>query len=163
MGARPMDNFFSSTRNTFQFSMPPSVLAAHQNDYVYAMVPNWDGDAAVALTQQVVNLAGQLVERYGTTENLTQITPGVDGSLSFVWEDRRGNYVYLDVGPGDTVHLYHDIIGNPTWEAVSVASDPRIIAQLAKVFRTVGWGYQLVVAFYPPTRSSTRASIVRTA
>jgi hypothetical protein len=158
-----MANFFSSTSNTFRFSLPVSGLGTYQDDYAYAMVPNWDGDAAVALTQQVVDLAGQLIERYATTENLTQVTPGIDGSLSFVWEDRRGNYVYLDVGPGDTVHLYHAIIGIPTWEAVSVASDPRIVAEFAAAFQTVGWGQQLVVAFYAPTRSPTRTSIVRAA
>ena len=156
-----MNNFFSLTRNSIQFSIALSVIAAYQDDYAYAMVPNWDGDAAVALTRQVVALAERLIDRYATTENLTQVTPGVDGSLSFVWEDRRGNYVYLDVGPGDTVHLYHEIAGNPAWEAVSVASDPRIIAELATAFQTVGWGHQVVVALYPPTRSSARAPIAQ--
>jgi hypothetical protein len=123
----------------YLFSIRPSLLAAYRDEYEHAMLPDWDGAGSVALTERVLTFADGLINRFGTTDNLVEVTPGRDGSLSFVWEDDRGNYIYLDVGPNDTVHLYSDVIGRPKWEGVSVADDRRILEQLSGAFRSTGW------------------------
>src|SRR5690349_2824078 len=116
------------------FSHRLSVLAPYEEEYLHAMRSGWDGADAAALTWGVVDLAERLIGRFGTTDHLTEVAPGKDGSLSFVWDDRNGNYIYLDIGPGDTVHLYRDTIADGKWEAVSVANDPRILAEIGRAF-----------------------------
>ena len=124
--------------NAPTMALYPSILAPYRRAYQYAMVPNWDDDGAVALTPEVARLAEHLIEQYGTVEHLVEVGPGRDGALSFVWED-GGNYIYLDVGPNDTVHLYRDVAGQPRWEGVSVASDARILEAISSAFRDAGW------------------------
>jgi hypothetical protein len=91
------------------------------------------GDAP-PVAQSVVDLAERLVGRYATTEHLVEVSPGEDGALSFIWNDDKGNYIYLDVGPGDTVHLYHDLANGSKWEGISVAADARILDRIARAF-----------------------------
>jgi hypothetical protein len=123
----------------YSFSIRSSLLAIYRDEYEHARLPNWDGEGSAALTEAVLRIADALIDEFGTTDNLVEVTPGRDGSLSFVWEDDRGSYIYLDVGPNDTVHLYSDVIGRPKWEGVSVADDRHILAQLAAAFRSTGW------------------------
>lgn len=112
----------------------PSFLGSFEAEYSFAMVPNWDGRGAVELTRDVVNLADRIVRNYASTSCLQEVTPGRDGSLSLTWDDGRGNYVYLDVGPQQTLHLFYEVIGHPKWEGVSVASDKRILKEMARAF-----------------------------
>lgn len=132
--------FFSLTLPHMSSSLffRTSLLAPYKAEYEYAMVPQWGGDNYTALTSSVVRLAEKIIEEYGTTEHLHEVGPGKDGSLSFVWDDEEGRYIYLDVGPNDTVHLYYDIDGEK-WEGVSIASDPRILKHLADAFSRCGW------------------------
>jgi hypothetical protein len=137
-------------RNLFwlSFSLPEpdsSILNAYRSEFAYALNPGWDGDAP-PIAQSVVDLAERLLGRYATTTHLVEVSPGEDGSLSFVWNDEGGNYIYLDVGPGDTVHLYCDLANGSKWEGVSVASDARILDRLTQAFRNTGWPlHQLVI------------------
>lgn len=133
-------SFYNPAQNEkYPFSIQPSLLAAHRDDYEHAMVPNWDGSGSIALTTDVLARAEDLINRFGTTDHLVEVTPGRDGSLSFVWDDDCGSYIYLDVGPNDTVHLYSDVMGQPKWEGVSVADDQRILVRLSSAFRGTGW------------------------
>ena len=116
------------------FTLLP-VLAGYADEFEFAESDNWDGRGATALTPEVVQLAERLIRSHAGTSYLVEIAPGRDLSLSFVWDDNRGNYVYLDAGPSDTVHLFYDVIGEPKWEGVSVASDPSISEHLARAFR----------------------------
>jgi hypothetical protein len=116
-----------------------STLTPYCDAYEYAMVPNWDNDGAASVTPEVVQLAARVIDEHGTTEHLVEVGPGRDGSLSFVWEDDKANYIYLDVGPNDTVHLYRDVTGRPRWEGVSVAGDARILEEISSAFRDAGW------------------------
>ena len=145
-------------RNAALFSITLSALVDYRDEYEYAMVPNWNGSGAIALTPRVLDLADALIDGFGTTENLVEVTPGRDGSLSFVWEDARGSYIYLDVGPNDTLHLYHDVPGQPKWEAVSSADDPRILEQLARAFAGTGWPLRqtIVISVQANTRNRRR-------
>jgi hypothetical protein len=128
------------TASLFQFESTgtalevPSFLASFEADYSFAMAPNWDGGGAVELTRDVVKLADRLVREFASTSCLQDVTPGNDGSLSLTWDDGQGNYVYLDVGPGQTLHLFYNVIGHPNWEGVSVASDRRILEQMVRAF-----------------------------
>jgi hypothetical protein len=131
--------------NASTMALSPSVLAPYREAYEYAMVPNWDNDGAVSLTPGVVRLAASLIGEYGALEHLVEIGPGRDGSLSFVWEE-GGSYIYLDVGPEDTVHLYRDV-AEQRWEGVSVASDPRILERISSAFRDAGWIRPAMVVF----------------
>jgi hypothetical protein len=110
------------------------VLAAWSDDYGFAMHEKWDGRSAKALSSTVVARAERLVVRFAGLRHLVEVAPGKDGSLSLVWDDGAGNYVYLDVGPDDTVHLFYDVLGKPKWEGVSVATDLRLLAQMAAAF-----------------------------
>jgi hypothetical protein len=147
-------------RNEEFFSIRPTLLTAYRDEFEQAMVRDWDGAGSVALTEDVLVRAEGLIHSFGTTENLVEVTPGRDGSLSFIWEDRRGSYVYLDVGPNDTVHLYTDVIGQPKWEGVSVADDKRILEQLSRAFHTTGWRLRqmVVVSIQASTHNSRGAT-----
>lgn len=122
---------------TASYLIPLSVLDMQAAEYDFALSPNWDGEGAKAVTRQVVNLARRIVDKYGSPRSLQEVAPGKDGSLSFIWKDGAGNYTYLDVGPGDSLHLYYEQAGGLTWEGVSVASDPKILEQLAQAFQFV--------------------------
>jgi hypothetical protein len=127
-----MIDVHNPARNSISLWIASSVLADYREEYVRAHIPNWDGAGALPLMVAVQDLAERLIDKFGTLENSVEVTPGRDGSLSFVWEDNDGRYIYLDVGPNDTIHLYHDVIGLPKWEGGSVASDSRILEQLAQ-------------------------------
>ena len=78
----------------------------------------------------VVKLAASILSRYATDCEPSEVTPGRYGSLSFVWDDAN-NYVYIDIGPNETVHLYYDVAGKPKWEAVSTAADEEMLQRFA--------------------------------
>jgi len=139
--------------NSAPIRISMSLLARFSEEYHYAFQENWDGAGSVALTQNVLESAESLIESYGTLDHLTEITPGRDGSISFVWEDEDGKYIYLDVGPRDTIHLYYDLGPELKWEGVSVESDPRILARIENAFRSTGWRLRQmpVVRFHPTT------------
>jgi hypothetical protein len=147
-------NVPAATANATIFSQALSLLIPYRDEYAHAMQPDWDEEGASTLTPEVESLAAQLIEEFGTTENLLEVSPGRDGSLSFVWDDDRGNYIYLDVGPNDTIHLYHDVIGKPKWEGVSVAGDRRILARLEESFKATGWQLRRVAIFVIRSQSS---------
>jgi hypothetical protein len=115
------------------FSLP--ILASFSAEFDYARMNNWDGRGAVALSPMVERLAERLISKYAGVFHLVEVAPGRDSSLSFIWDDYRGNYVYLDIGPSDTVHLFYDVVGEPKWEGVSVASDPRVVDHLTRAFQ----------------------------
>src|ERR1700693_5957039 len=127
------------TSNLTQVARPLRILTAYRGEYEHALTGNWDQRGAAALSRRTLDLADELISRYATTEHLVEVTPGRDGSLSFVWDDENGRYIYLDVGPNDTVHLYYDVIGEPKWEGVSIASDPQILGKLARAFGSAHW------------------------
>jgi hypothetical protein len=89
----------------------------------------------VAITQGVIDLADQLLCQYASDSHLVEVSPGLDGSISFLWDDEKGNYAYMSVGPNDTVHLYYDVVGTTKWEGVGVASDQQLRAELSRAFR----------------------------
>jgi hypothetical protein len=136
----------------------PSVLGGFRDDYEFALIPNWDGRGAVAVSGEVRQLAVQLIQQYGGLAHLVEVAPGRDGSLSFTWDDSRGNYVYLDVGPRNTVHLFYEGIGSPKWEGVSISSDTRIFNHLVRAF---GFLHQAPtptqVINFPPSGANTYA------
>lgn len=107
-----MSDSFSNTANqAVVFSQALSLLVPFRDEYESAMEPNWDEAGALAIVPAVERLAARLIEDFGTVEHLIEVSPGQDGSLCFVWDDDQGNYIYLDVGPNETVHLYHDVRG----------------------------------------------------
>jgi hypothetical protein len=101
---------------------------------VYSVYNEQSGTSIPATSPSVVRLAEQLIAQYGGTKFLVEIAPGRDGGLSFIWDDEKGNYIFLDVGPNDTVHLYCEVIGEARWEGVSVADDQRILSRLQHAF-----------------------------
>jgi hypothetical protein len=141
------------------FSHKLNLLVRYEDEFAFAMRPDWWPGGSVALSAAVIDLAEQLIENYGTVENLTEVAPGRDGSLSFVWDDHAGNYIYLDVGPNDTVHLYRDTVADGKWQAVSVAGDRRIRQEIERSFRGAGWPLARMVAFRIETRTASRPSI----
>jgi len=106
-------------------------LRAYVEDFDFAMTPNWDGEGARALSRLVINLARMFLDRFGPADAQLDVAPGADGSLALTWGDGH-SYMYLDVGPNDTVHLFYDVVDLPKWEGVSVASDGRIHAEMAR-------------------------------
>jgi hypothetical protein len=112
----------------------PSIIRAHEASYDFAKFQNWDGKGASALTDDVIRLADDIALRFASADHLVEVSPGKDGSLSLVWDDNRGNYVYLDVGPNKTVHLFYEVVGLAKWEGVSVASDNNILKEIARAF-----------------------------
>jgi hypothetical protein len=102
------------------------------DDFEIARSDDWDGRGAPAIQDDVLRLAENIVQTYGGSEHIVEVTPGRDGSLSFVW-DEGGNYIYIDVGPGDTVHLFYDLNGMK-WEGVSTSRDLRLKTQLRRAF-----------------------------
>ena len=126
------DSPYINIRSSNQANHP---LETYQEEYLYAMRPDWDGEGSVPVTDSVVKLAEDLFNQYASQEFLLGITPGKDGSLSFLWDDNSGNYVYLDIGPNQTIHLYYDVIDGGRWEGVSVADEPEIKKQLGKALK----------------------------
>lgn len=135
---------------------PASVLAAFADDFEFAMSAEWSGSAR--LTDEVVRLAQSIVSRFGGSRHLIEVFPGKDGSLSLIWDDDSGNYVYLDVGPGKTVHLYYDVVGAPKWEGVSVAGDPRLVEHMDRAFQALHRQTSRTV-IAPPTRNQLRSRV----
>ncbi len=157
-----MYDIYNPAANTVQFSAQSSALAPYRDEYEHALIDDWDGAGAVAVAPQVLEQAEKLIDEFGTTENLVEVTPGRDGSLAFIWEDKRGSYIYLDVGPGNTLHLYHDVVGQPKWEGVSVANDPRILRELSLAFRKTDWRLcQMVVISIRANTGSRRSALAR--
>jgi hypothetical protein len=123
------------TANSASFwTRKPSLVHSYRKEFEFATVPNWDGVGA-ALTEAVIDLADHLICRYASGRHLVEVSPTLDGALSFLWDDDNGNYVYMSVGPNDTVHLYYDVVGLSKWEGVSVASDGQIRAEMERAFR----------------------------
>ncbi len=127
----------TSNVSEWEFRQKTIPFESHRDEYFYAMTPDWDpeDEGAVAVTESVLELASNIFDEYANYSHFRRITPKRDGSLSFIWDDEEGNYVYLDVGPGQTVHLYHDVIDGGKWEGVSIASDPQIRDHLKIAFK----------------------------
>jgi len=129
-------------------------LVAYKDSYAFAMQDNWDGRGATALTSAVVGLANSFLTRFASTESLVEIGPGRDGSLSLVWDDGAGNYVYVDVGPNDTIHLFYKVTGLPKWEGVSNARDARLISEMVRAFAFLRPAPQIVYRFVASAANS---------
>ena len=142
--------------NPFPKTIP---FQSHQDEYIYAMTPDWDPEeeGSVAVTQNVINLASDLFNKYANYSHFRRITPKRDGSISFIWDDEEGNYVYLDVGPGETIHLYYDVVDDGKWEGVSSASDPQIRAHLKTAFKFLKYKNSNEIVF---GKSSTSPSFL---
>lgn len=110
-------------------------LSSHRAEYEFALKPNWDGKGAAAITSQVIKLARLILQKYAAAKYLAEMSPKKDGSISFVWDDSSGNYVYLNIGPQDFIHLYSDVVGQPKWEGVSVASDSAMVERVSRALR----------------------------
>jgi hypothetical protein len=109
-------------------------LNRHRELWEFALHADWDGDSAVAVTGDVVRLAQRLIDE-NTLMEPSETVPGIDGSLSFVWE-ASGSYCYLEVGPAKTVHLYYDnAVGK--WEGVFWDGDADLREHLRKAFRSL--------------------------
>jgi hypothetical protein len=143
-----------ATSTASAFFAPLSLFGRFAREYQFATEEDWDGQGAKAVSRHVLQLAERLVSRYGGTEHLVEIAPGRDGAISFVWDDGRGNYIYLDVGPDDTTHLYYDVVGEAKWEGVSVASDPAILSRLRRAFARLYSDQQVVFRFIQTAGSS---------
>ncbi len=132
-----MTTWTDLSRNVLQRDLNerPSSLEVFRDEFAFADVPNWDGAGAKRLDSPTIELAQDLVSRFASTDYLVEVCPGKDGSLAMTWDDDDGNYVYVDVGPGETVHLFYDVVGLGKWEGVSIATDPRMVAQLTSAFR----------------------------
>jgi hypothetical protein len=128
--AKPTQNAYASF-----WTKRPSLIQRHRDEFAFAMVPNWDDGQGVAVTQSVIDLADDLVCRYASEDSLVEVSPNLDGALSFIWDDDGGNYVYLSVGPNWTVHLYYDVIGLPKWEGVGFANDTQVLDEMKRAFR----------------------------
>jgi hypothetical protein len=123
-----------------------SLLAPFKTEYEFAMVPDWDGPGTVALSSKVISIAEKIIESYSTLDQLVEVGASRSGSISFIWTDADEKYIYLDVGPNETVHLYYDVTGEK-WEGVSVASDPRILGKISRAFARAGWSPQKIIHF----------------
>jgi hypothetical protein len=106
-------------------------LQEHRDDWAFATIGDWDGEGARALTPDVIKLAQKFLDSYCHSSPV-EVGPGIDGSLSFVWELGE-SYCYLDVGPDDTVHLYYDNTKGK-WEGVARATEPSLVPHLDKAF-----------------------------
>jgi len=126
-----------TTANSVQFLPLGSILTPYQDEFAFAMEPDWNGRGAIRLEGKVLKLADRLLSKYATSMYLVEVAPSKKGSLSFVWEDGDGNYIYLDIGPNETLHLYYKLIDGRKWEGVSLASDQRIIDHLVRAFSFV--------------------------
>jgi hypothetical protein len=61
-----------------------------------------------------------------------EISPGPDGSVSFVF--RKGEaYAYVDCGPRDTLHVYHDLPGRQKFKAVGLFTTQALLDELAVI------------------------------
>jgi hypothetical protein len=109
---------------------PASILVRHLDEFSYALNPDWDGRGAQAVSSNTVKLAQSILNQFAADTDPSEVTPGRDGSLSFIWDDAN-NYVYFDIGPNSTIHLYYHIVGEPKWEAVSVVTDEEMLSRLA--------------------------------
>jgi hypothetical protein len=134
MPGRQQVNITTTNSESF-WTKPPSLIQSHRTEFEFAMAPNWDNGRGVAITPAVIDLADYLLSRYASENHLVEVGPNLDGSISLLWDDNNGNYVYLSVGPNDTVHLYYDVVGLPKWEGVGLASDRRILDELKRAFR----------------------------
>jgi hypothetical protein len=115
-----------------QVDTKASILRAHFGDYDFALVDNWDGSGAKRIEHEVLSLAEQVLSDYSSQTFLAEVCPGREGSLSFVWDDGGKNYVYLDIGPQNALHLFYNVEGHPKWEGVSLADDVVMHANLVK-------------------------------
>ena len=152
MSQASLPNYISNTTSNLGRGsyLPGShLLDLYRKEYEFALVSNWDGHGAMPLTPSVIDLANVLVQTYASREYLVEVAPGTDGSISFIWDDESGNYVYLDVGPKDSVHLYYEISGEPKWEGVSVASDSKIRQRLQHALRFVRISHTLANLWLP--------------
>lgn len=135
-------------------------------DVDYTSQPNWDGEGALKIDRLVIELAAATCERFAHDVLPDEIIPGSDGSLALVW-DQSENYVYLDVGPGASLHLYYKSnVGK--WEGVGNADNPTLQHQLKQAFRRfsankplyLNFGEQVATAMsvVPITRRSVAAA-----
>jgi len=111
-----------------------SIVKRHYDEFAFALASNWDERGARAVSEDTVKLAHSILDRYATDTEPSEVAPGRDGSLSFIWDD-ADNHVYIDIGPNDTIHLYYDLEGNSKWEAVSVAGDQEMLALFANALQ----------------------------
>lgn len=112
-----------------------SVLDGFSDEFGFATSPNWDGEGARPISLNVLLTAKKFLAEGGNTSGIAEVAPGREGSLSFLWDDSAGNYVYLDIGPRDVIHLYYDVVGSPKWQKVSTVDDPEIILHLRSALR----------------------------
>ncbi len=85
--------------------------------------------------QVVVELAAVTCEQYARGILPDAIIPGSDGSLALVW-DQLGAYIYLDVGPKASLHLYYKSPFNK-WAGVGSPSNPTMKQNLGIAFGTL--------------------------
>ncbi len=111
--------FPSVTGKSFGFD-----LLDHSDDFSFACSPGWDGKDSPRLTDSLISTIRELFQRLGAPTP-SDIYPGKDGSLSFVWES-GAQYIYCDIGPDDIFHLYYNI-NNQKFEQVSKLQDEIII------------------------------------
>lgn len=129
-------DFYNLSRDfyfTLDYSLVPVAynLADSRSEWEYATVSNWDGEGALPLTSDVIARAQRILNA-GNPRPPDEVSPGIDGSISFVWRSSVG-YVYLDIGPNDTIHLYYDG-RNGKWEGVSIEGETELENHLRKAF-----------------------------
>lgn len=108
-------------------------LQGFRDQFDYALVPEWDGADSVAINQAVLIRVNRLLTKYSAASlnYIVEVSPSSDGTLSIIWDDSRGNYIYLGVGPGETMHVYYQLRDGRSWEGVSLASDSILDTNLA--------------------------------
>lgn len=99
--------------------------------------------------------AGEFLEAAKLDHLPVEVTPGRD-TISFVWSNKKDKYIYLDIGPKDTIHLFYEITGEPKWEGVSIAGDPVIHSHMRRAFGLFyGWDAE-ALALTTTTDAQTR-------
>jgi hypothetical protein len=67
---------------------------------------------------------------------LSEVSAGKDGGVCFVWEV-ADHYLYLDVGPNHTLHVYHKVGAETPTEFVTTAFDGEIEGFLGTLFQAL--------------------------
>lgn len=100
-------------------------LQKYRDQFDFALSPNWDGENSPAICQAILLRANRMLTSLGEHMHkyIAEVSPSPDGTLSIIWDNREGTYIYLGIGPGETMHVYYQLRDGRSWEGVSLASD----------------------------------------
>ena len=94
--------------------------------------PNWDGYDGEPISLKTLKNAYMLMESLPDWAIIPNVMPEPDGCIAFEWEDGRGNWIIVSVGPKEILYCtqgYH-------WEyQLPDGIPPEIYTRLDKHFR----------------------------